>query len=197
MIVRKAEKVVRDTEEHGIIIDEDRGSNLKKNDVLINTKLKESYKLSSIHAVVTGSEEEFLIPEADVRKFISDKGTVNKRPDDEYERRYWHVLQDNEENIKSTKSSYIIDERFTLYPDDRPLVKMMKRTINDEVPIRLEVSSRSDKRRFKERMKEIRHNHLSAKQFFNLCRQMNFKVDMTVWKPTENKDHDGFTENII
>ena len=94
----------------------------------------------------------------------------------------------------------MVHDKFESHHKDTSLVRLAKRVINDELDKRgslvFEVKSTSDKRRIRERFKEIEKNDLSEKQFFKLMEVLEFNVDMTVWSSSIGKK-EGFSEKII
>ena len=184
---------MRTNEEGEIYIDEKHGGNINDNEVLINTRREGTWKQDSLAALVTGNDEEFIIPRGDLKKYVTD-GVLTGRPDESWMSKFWFSYdRDNPERMMNT---FVVQDKFEMHHKDDPFVRLAKRVLNPQIPIQFNVRSQSDRRRLRERIKEIEKNELSSKQFFKLMKIMGLKVDCTVWSEGADRD-EGFTETIV
>jgi hypothetical protein len=203
LIFNDISQVVRREEENergysSVYVDEDNGGDIDENTRLMNQKREGNFKASGLTAIISDSEEEFLVPKSIEDKYIS-SGILTERPEDSWKTKNWFVL-DISESAGLVRDKFVVREKFNFHHKDEPLVRLAKRIINDELDKRgslvFDVKSTSDKRRIRERFKEIKKNELSSKQFFKLMESMAINVDITAWTADVGRS-EGFSEKII
>lgn len=203
LIFNDITSVIRRAEENedgytNVYLDEDKGGDIDEKTRLMNPESEGNFKSSSLIAILTDSDEEFIIPKNLKDRYISG-GVLTDRPEDSWKTKNWFVLSISE-SAGLVRDTFVVREKYESHHKDEPLVRLAKRIVNEELNKRgslvFQVKSTSDKRRIRERFKEIEKNDLSSKQFFKLMREMEINIDITAWDTSLDRK-EGFTEKII
>ena len=86
LIFNDISQVVRREEENergysSVYVDEDNGGDIDENTRLMNQKREGNFKASGLTAIISDSEEEFIVPKSIEDKYIS-SGILTERPED-------------------------------------------------------------------------------------------------------------------
>ena len=194
LIIKDASKVLRKDDNRKVYVDEDRGGNLDRNTKLLNTRKEGLYSPNNLSALVTNTGVEYIVPQRDLKKYTSG-GLITSPPDEGWEAINW-LRTSTRESAVMIRDEFVVHEKFDSHHKDTPITRTAKRALNPHIPLTFRVESKDDKRRIKERIKEIRNNSISEKQFFNLMKLCGFKVHMTVWRKTMDRE-EGISEIIV
>lgn len=194
MFIEDASKILR-IERNGreVFVDQDnlRG-NVPEDKILMNRRREGTYEQYNLSYIKT-TDNEYLVPVDMLSDFVTSDNDIHDIPDESWEISNW-IAVSLRKSTEMVGDEYVVNEEFPILPDDEPLVKLAKKTINHNLPQTFRVRSRSDRRRVRERINEIKNNRLSAKQFFKLMRTMEKQVRVVV--DCDYRSGDGVSEIV-